>query len=285
MRIVVCIKQVPDPEKIAVDKNTGLLNRQGVPLILNPFDAYALEFALRLKEAVAGDGAEGTDGAGWSAGPGCGETLVTAVSMGPPQAEEVLREALAMGAHAAVLLCDRAFAGADTLATSRTLAQAIKTLGDDGGGAVDVAVCGKQSVDGETSHVGPQMAYFLGMPVVTCVKEFALEGAALRLARAVEGGTQTVEVAVPVVITVDKTVERARRPSLRGLMAAKKLEIPVWTAKDLRLDEGRVGAAGSPTRVKEVFEVRFEKRGKMIEGDAVSQVEQLISELKRLGLV
>ncbi len=225
MRIVVAIKQVPDTSEVRIDEERGTLIREGVPSILNPFDEYALEEAFRWRGELGG--------------------TVIVVSMGPPQAEAVLREAVAMGADEAVLLSDRAFAGADTWATSHTLARAVEKMGD-----IDIVMTGKQAIDGDTAQTGPSIAASLDWPQLTFVgKVRELEEKQIIVERYVEGGSEVIRSSLPVVITVLKDANTPRLPSLKGKMRARKMEIPVWGKDFLELSEGEVGLDGSPTRV------------------------------------
>ncbi len=225
MRIAVAVKQVPDTAEVRIDHERGTLVREGVPSILNPFDEYAIEEALRWRDELGGS--------------------VTVLTMGPPQAEAVLREALSMGADDAVLLSDREFAGADTWATSHTLAAAVVKLGD-----IDMVITGKQAIDGDTAQTGPGIAASLDWPQVTFVGSVREVGDRHLVAeRLVEGGCEVVRCSLPAVVTVLKDANTPRLPSLRGKMKARKAEIPVWGADDLRLSPSETGLDGSPTRV------------------------------------
>ena len=224
MKIIVCVKQVPDTDEVRIDPKTKTLIREGVPLTINPLDEYALEAALRIKDAV---GAE-----------------VIAVSMGPPSAEQVLRHAIGMGCDGAILLSDRALAGADTLATARTLAAAIRKIGD-----VDLVVCGDHSSDGDTGSVGPQIAELLGVPQATyALSAEAIDGR-LCVRRLLPGIIETVELPLPALITVVKSPDRVRRPNLLKLKRAQKIQLPVWGVEELGLDPTTIGLRGSPTKV------------------------------------
>jgi electron transfer flavoprotein beta subunit len=262
MHIVVCIKQVPDAKTVRFDPEKGTLIREGVEATINPFDLHALEAAVQLKEACGGE--------------------VSVLTMGPPQAEEALRETMACGADRAVLLSDRAFAGADTLATTLTLAKAIEKLGP-----TDLILCGKQAIDGDTAQVGPGLAARLGLPYVTCVKEVALaeDGRTMRLKRASEDGYDVVEVAMPALLTVLTELNVPRVPSLKCKMRAKKADIPVWGAKDLGLPTERVGLAGSATQVVATSVPTFEARRETLTGAPEEQVEALLDRLKDAGIL
>ena len=257
MHIAVCIKQVPDAKNVRIDPNTNTLVRQGVESIINPFDLFAVEAALKIKDA---------DGA----------TRVTVMTMGPPQADEALRETLSRGVDDAVLLSDRAFAGADTWATSTTLAAAVRKLG-----TVDLIICGKQAVDGDTAQVGPEMATLLDIPYATFVKKIEmLDGGHLKVTRQTDEGVEVWKVPSPALLTVIKEVGEPRLPSLRHKMRAKKAEIPVWGAAALGLDPEKVGLLGSYTQVVRVFSPPRRGNRVMIEGALDEQVEQLYGYLK-----
>ncbi len=254
MDIVVCAKQVPNVAEVRLDPETNTLRRDGVESIMNPFDRHALEAAVQLVEAHGG--------------------TVTVLSMGPPQAEEMLREAISCGADGGVLVSDRAFAGADTWATAYTLAAAVRRIG-----RYDCILCGRQAIDGDTAQVGPGLAERLGIPFVSAVRRIEFTGECFRAERLMDDGYDTVEVAGPVLFTVVKEINSPRLPSLKGKMRAKKAAIPVWTAADLDVDAGYLGLAGSPTQVVRVFAPERRRDRLMLEGDAAEQVERLIAEL------
>ncbi len=261
MKVVVCIKQVPDTSEVKINRETNTLIREWVPSIINPFDMYALEEALRVRERCGGS--------------------VTAISMGPPQAMDSLREAISYGIDEAILISDRAFAGSDTLATSYTLARAIAILG-----GVDLVVCGKQAIDGDTAQVGPGVAEELDIPHVTYVKKIVeIRDGYLQVERMVEGGYEVVETGLPALITVVKEINEPRVPSLKGMMRARKVEIPVWKAGDLGVDPGRIGLAGSPTTVVRIFTPELRRRGEMLEGTAVEQARALVERLRSTRLI
>jgi len=261
MNIVVCLKQVPGTTSVKIDPQTNTLVREGVESIVNPFDTYALEEGVRIKERYGGK--------------------VTAVSMGPPQAEEVLREAIASGADDAVLLSDSAFAGADTLATAYTLARGIEKIGQ-----YDLVICGRQTFDGDTGQVGPELAEMLGIPFVAYVsKTEEIAGGSIRVRRMVEGGYEVIEMPLPAVVTVVKEINVPRLPSLRGLSRARSAVIPVWAAGELGVDVDRVGLAGSATRVVKVFFPRRVHSGEILQGDVESQVDSLVNRLREANLI
>lgn len=261
MNIVVCLKQVPGTTKAEINPQTNTLIRQGIENVINPFDAYALEEGVRLKERYGGK--------------------VTAISMGPPHAEEMLREAISVGADEAILLSDSAFAGADTLATSYTLTQAIDKLGQ-----YDIIICGRQTIDGDTGQVGPELAELLGIPFVAYVNRTEeMSNKAIRVKRMVEDGHEVIETTLPAVISVVKEINTPRLPSLRGLSQARSAVIPVWTAQELGADENMIGLSGSATRVVRVFFPQRVSQGEIFQGEVASQVECLIGKLKDTGLI
>jgi electron transfer flavoprotein beta subunit len=263
MKIVVCIKQVPDTTNVRINPETNTLIREGVESICNPFDEYALEEALRIKERLAPE-----------------PVTTIAVTMGPPQAEAVLRQALAMGLDEAILLSDRAFAGSDTWATSYALSKMIEKIGD-----VDVVLCGKQAIDGDTAQVGPGIAVHLGYPQITFVKKIEeLTPKKIRAERLMEEGHQVVESSLPVLLTVVKEINEPRLPSIRGKMRAKKAEIPTWTAADLDAVPEYLGLKGSPTVVHKIYAPERKKEGRVFEGDPPDVATELVSELRRLSL-
>jgi electron transfer flavoprotein beta subunit len=255
--IAVCVKQVPDTAEVRINPETGTLIREGVPSIINPYDTHAIEAAVGIKEQVGGK--------------------VTVVSMGPPQAESALREAIAVGADEAVLLSDRAFAGSDTWATSYALKMAMVKL------KPDVIICGKQAIDGDTAQVGPEMAEMLGIPHVAYVRAIEEVGEdRIRVQRLMDDGYDIVECSLPALITVVKELNEPRLPSLRGKMAAKKAEITKWTAADIGANEESLGLTGSPTQVKRIFAPEVNADREMLEGTPEEQAEGLIARLKEI---
>ncbi len=256
MRIVVCIKEVPDTTEVKIDPERNTLIREGVPSIINPFDGYALEMGLKIKDELGA------------------ELLI--LSMGPSQVEENLRTAIARGADSAILLSDRAFAGADTLATSFTLSAAIRRIGD-----VDLILCGKQAIDGDTAQVGPGIAEFLGLPQVVAVTEITeVTNKKLVTKRITEGGYDLVELQYPALCTVTKGKNELRVPSIRGKLKAKKADIPIWDNEKLGLDERMVGLNGSPTWVTRVFTPPPKGEGKIWDEPCEESVTNLLKELK-----
>lgn len=229
MKIVVCLKQVPESQNVRLDPETFNLQREGVQSIINPFDLYALEEGLRVREQQGGE--------------------VIVLSMGPPQAASALREALTYGADRAILLSDRAFAGADTWATAFTLAAAIRRLG-----GAELIFCGKQAIDGDTAQVGPELAAFLGIPHVAWARKLVFTDAdILRVERLLDHGYDQVEVQLPALITVVKEINTPRLPSFKAKLRAKTATIPVWSLAELDVAADQVGYQGSFTRVVKIF--------------------------------
>ncbi len=256
MNIIVCVKQVPDAKDVRLDPETNTLAREGVEAIMNPFDRHALEEAVSLKEQLGGK--------------------VTVLSMGPPQAEAVLREAISCGADEGVLVSDRAFAGADTWATSYTLARAVETIG-----AFDLILCGKQAIDGDTAQVGPGLASRMGLPYVTCVqKTREATATTIIVERMMDDGFDVVQLPLPALLTVVKDINEPRVPSLKGKMKAKKAEIQMLSAADIGAEEQCIGLAGSPTQVVNVFAPEPRGDRQVFTGTAAEQVEQLVDQIK-----
>lgn len=256
MEIIVCIKQVPDTTEVKIDPETNTLVRSGVPSIVNPFDKNALEAAVQLKEKHGG--------------------TVTVVSMGPPQAKEALKECLSLGADKAYLISDRAFGGADTLATSYTLAAGIKKIGD-----FDLIICGKQAIDGDTAQVGPEMAEHLGIPQITYVAKITVDGETVTVEKEQDDGYEVIEVTSPALLTVVKSINEPRYPTVKSKMAARKAEIEVITAEDIDVDPDKLGLKGSPTQVKRIFSPEKRTSGVKIENEdgkeaAVELVQKLV---------
>lgn len=260
MDIVICIKQVPDTTEVRIDPETNTLVRSGVACIINPFDMYAIEEGIRLKEKFGGK--------------------TTVITMGPPQAEEALREAISLGVDEAILISDRAFAGSDTWATSYTLARAIHKIE-----GYDLIICGKQAIDGDTAQVGPGISAHLDIPQITYVKKIEevvldKEHKKMRAERMTEEGYEIIESPLPCLITVVKEINEPRLPSLKGKMKAKKIEIKKWQAKDLDVDPDLLGLNGSPTKVVKIFTPPPRKGGQILEGDAKEVAGKLAGLLK-----
>lgn len=267
MNILVCVKQVPDTTEIKIDPEKNTLIRDGVPSILNPFDGYALEAAARIRDGAA-------------------DTRITAVSMGPPQAIAVLREALAMAADKAYLVSGRAFGGSDTLATSYILSQAVRKI-QETEGTFDAIFCGKQAVDGDTAQVGPELAEHLGLPQVTCGLEAEWDGGALKVRREVDEGVQVVGVKLPCLVTFTKPAWDPRYPTIQRKMAAKRAQIPVLGEDAFpEMDAARIGLNGSPTRVKRTFVPRQKSGGVIIkEADGAAGAQKLYALLHRAAVI
>lgn len=261
MEIIVCVKQVPDTTEVKIDPVTNTLIRQGVPSIVNPFDKNAVEAALQLKEKHGGK--------------------VTVISMGPPQAKDALKECLAMGADAAILISDRAFGGADTLATSYTLAAAIRKLDK-----YDIIFCGKQAIDGDTAQVGPETAEHLGISQITYAAKLEVVDGILRADREHDDGYEVLEVKLPVLVSVVKSINEPRYPTVKGTMKANRTEIPVWSAADLDVDEHRLGLKGSPTQVRRIFTPPQRTQGVVIQKETAREaVADLIQRLTDAKIV
>jgi electron transfer flavoprotein beta subunit len=260
MNVIVCLKQVPGTTEVKIDPRTNSLIRQGIENIINPFDTYALEEGVRLKEKYGGK--------------------VTVLSMGPPQAEAALREAISLGADEVVLLTDRAFAVADTWATANTLSKAIQKLGE-----YDLIICGRQTIDGDTGQVGPELAEMLNVPFVAYVSKIEeMKNKYLRVTRMVEEGHEVIETTLPAVITVAKEINVPRLPSLRGIMKSKSAAVTTWTNNELKIDPDTVGLAGSSTQVVKVFFPPRVHQAEMLSGNLEQQVEALVDRLKKAGL-
>ena len=256
MKIIVCIKQVPDTNEVKLDPKTGRLIRDGVPSIINHDDKNALEEAIKMKD-------------------GRDDVTVTVVSMGPPQADVALREALAMGADEAILLSDRAFGGSDTWATSYIIAEAIKIIGD-----YDIIFCGRQAIDGDTAQVGPQIAEKLGIPQITYVQNFKIEGDKVVCERALEDGYQVIETTMPCLLTAIKDLNDPRYPSVGGIFDAYEKEIKVWGINEVPIDTTKAGLKGSPTNVFRTFTPEPKGAGMMLEGADKDTVKDLIARLQ-----
>jgi electron transfer flavoprotein beta subunit len=265
VKIAVCIKQVPDTTDVKIDPKTNTLVREGVASITNPFDEYAVEEALLIREKHGGE--------------------VHVISMGPPQAVEVLRNALAVGADNVYLVSDRAFAGADTLATAYTVATTIKKVVGD----VDLVICGKQAIDGDTAQVGPGIATRLGIPQLTYVskvKEIDPANKRMVVERMLEYGKEIIETSLPALITVVKGINEPRLPSLLGIKKAGKAQIPTLTAKDIDADENRIGLKGSPTWVTKVFSPEARGGGgEILKGELPDVAALLVGKLMETKLI
>ncbi len=260
MNIVVCIKQVPDTNEVKLDPKTGTLIRDGVPSIINPDDKAGLEAALVLKDRF--------------------DAKVTVLTMGPPQADKALREALAMGADEAILLTDRAFAGADTWATSMTLAAAIKKID------YDLIIAGRQAIDGDTAQVGPQIAEKLELPQVSYVKELDRDGDHLFITREFEDRAHKIKIKMPCLITTLAELNEPRYMSVAGVMDAyREKEVQTWTRADIVIDDAALGLKGSPTRVKKSFTKAVKAPGKKYDVDAAQAAQIILDNLKEKYII
>jgi electron transfer flavoprotein beta subunit len=260
VKVIVCIKQVPDTTNVRINPETNTLVREGVQSIINPFDVYALEEGVRLREKHGG--------------------TVTVITMGPPQATEALREAISLGADNAYLVSDRAFAGADTLATAYALACAVRHLG-----GAEVILMGRQAIDGDTGQVGPGVAENLSLPHVTDIRKIEEIGdGKITVERLLEEGYARIRTTLPVVLTVVKEINTPRLPSLKGKMAAKKAEIPVLKAADIGAEVERIGLMGSPTQVMKIFTPPKPSGGKKLTGEPAHVVSALLEELANAGI-
>ena len=260
MNIIVCLKQVPGTTEVKIDPQTNTLIREGIENIINPFDTYALEEGVRLKEKHGGK--------------------VTVITMGPPQADGALREAVSLGADEAALLSDRAFAGADTWATAYTLSRAIIKIND-----YDLIICGRQTIDGDTGQVGPELAEMLDIPFIAYVSNIEeIREKNLRVRRMVEEGHEVMETSLPAVITVSKEINVPRLPSLRGIIKSKNAVIQTWGVNELGVQADKVGLAGSSTQVIKVFFPQRIHQAEILTGNLEQQVETLVDRLKKAGL-
>jgi len=264
MNIVVSIKQVPGTTKVAINPATNTLIRAGVEAIINPFDMYAIEEAIRLREKFGGK--------------------VTCITMGPPQAEEALKSAIAMGADDGVLVSDRAFAGSDTLATSYALAMGIKKLGK-----VDIILTGKQAMDGDTAQVSPGIAHWLDIPFIAWVKKIEdvmKDEKIIRVERMMDDGYEVLEGPLPILLSVVKEINEPRTESLKGKMRAKNFKATVFTAKEIEADPDFIGLRGSPTIVNRVFVPVRSGKKELVAGATVEEkVSKVVARLKESKLV
>ncbi len=265
MKICCCIKQVPGTTEVKINPETNTLVREGVETQINPFDLYALEEAVRTKERRNEEGDPST---------------VTVLSMGPPQAEDALREAISLGADEGILLSDRAFAGSDTWCTSYALARALMKL------EPDLVFCGMQAIDGDTGQVGPGIAIHMNYAQTAYVAHVvALDDKKIQVKRLLEEGYETCEIKLPAVLTVVKEINEPRTPSLRGKMAAKKAEIARWSAEDIGAPADKVGLLGSPTLVVKIMTPPGRCGGEKVEGETDVVVEKLFDTLKTMEVI
>jgi len=255
VKIVVCVKQVPDTSEVRINPETNTLIRDGVPSIINPYDMHAVEAALQIRERAGGE--------------------VTAVTMGPPQAEQALRECISLGVDKAFLLTDRLFAGSDTWATAYALYKAIEHIG------ADVIICGKQAIDGDTAQVGPEIAEFFDIPHITYVRKIVdIKPDSIVVQRLMDDGYDVIESSLPVLLTVVRELNVPRMPSLKGKMAAKKADIMKLSAAELKIDEQNLGLKGSPTQVRNIFAPDPRTNRRMLSGTAEEMVNELVTELR-----
>jgi len=255
MNIIVLVKQVPDTSEVKINRETNTLIRDGVPSIINPFDMYAIEEALRLREKHGGK--------------------VT------PQAAEALKEAVSLGVDDVVLLSDRAFAGADTWATSYVISQGIKKIVE-----YDLIIAGKQAIDGDTAQVGPETADMLGIPFVAYIKKIEqIEGQKMLAERLMDEGYDVVETSLPALITVVKEINQPRVPSLKGKMKAKSLKVTTWNAKDIGADDSKCGLKGSPTKVVKIFPPAARGQREVLTGSMEDQITTVVSKLKEQSFI
>ncbi|MBR4435096.1 MAG: electron transfer flavoprotein subunit beta/FixA family protein [Clostridia bacterium] len=261
MKLIVCIKQVPDTAEVKLDPKTGRLIRDGVPSIINPDDKNALEAALRIKDENEG-------------------STVTVVSMGPQQADIAMREALAMGADEAILISGREFGGSDTWATSYIIATALKKIGD-----YDMILCGRQAIDGDTAQVGPQIAEQLGIAQITYARDIKLNGRTVTVERMLEDGFQVVEAELPVLITAIKELNTPRYMTPRGIYKAYEKQVKIWGFADVPVDEAKIGLKGSPTNVNKTFSPEQKGKGEMLEGADRNTVKTLVEKLAEKHLL
>ncbi len=261
MNIIVCIKQVPDTNEVKIDQKTGTLIREGVPTIMNPDDKHALIEAIKIKNKHKGK--------------------VTVISMGPPQAEEALRESLAFGADEAILLCDRAFAGSDTWATANAIGAAIKHIGN-----YDLLLFGRQAIDGDTAQVGPQVAEFLSLPQITYAQKIELGEGKVKVERQMEEGYEVIEAALPCLITCVSEINEIGYPSLHGIKEAyREKEVRVLSAEEIEVDKYKIGLLSSPTSVKKSFTPPAKGQGQILKGSTKEVVEKLVSILKEKEII
>lgn len=260
MKIVVCVKQVPDTNEVKLDPVKGTLIRDGVPSIMNPDDKAGLEAALQLKDA---HGAE-----------------ITVVSMGPPQADAVLREALAMGADEAILVTDRAFGGADTWATSTTIAAAVNMLD------YDLIITGRQAIDGDTAQVGPQIAEHLNIPNVSYAEDIKVEGDSVIVKRQYEDSYHMLKVKMPCLVTALGEMNTPRYMTPSGIFDAyREKEVKVWTLENIDVDTDNIGLKGSPTRVFKSFPKALKPAGTVVQLDPQEASEFLLEKLKEKFII
>jgi len=263
MRIIVLVKQVPNTTEVKLDPKTGNLIREGVESIVNPDDRHAIEAAVRLKQDRDGK--------------------VIVLSMGPPQAIDAISEAMGMGADEGILLTDRAFAGADTWATSTTLGKAVEKIGE-----YDLVMCGRQAIDGDTAQIGPQVAEYLKVPQVTYVFDIEeIREKSVIVKRRMEDGFEKVECNLPALLTVIGELNKPRYPRVDRLIDScrEKAPIKIWNAADIGVQTRDVGLEGSLTHVVKTFAPKLQRQTEMLQGDARTSVKALIAKLREKRLI
>lgn len=260
MKIVVCVKQVPDMSEAKMDRKANTIVREGVSSIINPYDIHAVEEALRIKEKKGGS--------------------VTALSMGIPSTALMLKQLVTLGLDKAILLTDRAFAGSDTLATCYTLSKAIEKIKD-----VNIIICGKQTADGDTAQVGPSLAEMLNISHITNVVEIVnIEEQYITCRRAIDKGWELVKTPLPAVITVDKDINVPRFPTVTGIRNMRNAEIEIWNAESIEAEHEKLGLKGSPTQVVKTFIPQTKTASETITGPADEQAGKLISLFNKLHI-
>jgi len=264
LEILVCVKQVPHPDhfsEVRPDAHTGRIVREGIPAIINPLDRNALEEALRAKEKFSGK--------------------VTAISMGPPQARKAVEEALAVGADRGILLCDTAFAGADTLATAAALFYAVRKLGE-----FNIIFCGNETVDSGTAQVGPQLAELLNIPQVSGVREVSYTSdKTLEVKRVLEHGYMRVRLKLPALLSVTKDINQPRLPRVQGIMEVARKQVITWTARDIGAPQEHIGLKGSPTCAVGVYESKSGRRREITQGSTEEKARRAVTRLRELGAI
>lgn len=265
MKVIICVKQVPNPDQVKINQETGTLVRDQIPSIINPEDKNALEEALKFKEQYG--------------------AYLIALSMGPLQAKEVLKETLAMGVDEGILLSDQAFAGSDTWATATILSSAIEKVG-----GYDLIFCGQQTIDGSTAQVGPKIAEFLNIPLITYVREITVKENCLEVTRFTEYGEYIFNVPIPVLLATTKELNSPRQPTMKSIMEAysKKSEekIQIWGIHDISINSNQIGIEGSPTRIAKSFLPTINADVEIIEGKNVKdQAKTLITKLSKLNII
>lgn len=263
MKIIVCVKQVPDTNEVRINHETGTLIRDGVPSIINPDDLNAIEEAVKIKEKY-------------------NDVKITVLCMGPPQAEEALREAYAMGADEVILLSDRVFAGSDTWATATILSSAIKSIGN-----YDIIFCGRQAIDGDTAQVGPEIAEFLDLPQISYVEKLEIEGNKIKAQRKLEDGHFIIESKMPVLLTTIKELNEPRYPHAKRIYEAYQTKnlIKIWSSEDINVDLTQIGVKNSPTNVYRSFVPTKEFKGISLEGTPKEVSKQIIEEFKKMHII